>query len=127
MQNRRSSKLAEMLRQEISRLLRFEIEKPELATAWISQVEVTGDLKKASVWFRLREGNPKIAEKEFPKVIGFFRRSIARELDLRYVPEIEFLFDAAGESRDRVMGLLEGMSATPASHTAQIEGLSYEA
>ncbi len=111
--DRRLSKLAEMLRQELSSLLLFEVEKPELTSAWISQVEVSGDMKKAFVWYRLREGNPKAADKLFPKVIPFFRRRLAQKLDLRYIPELEFCFDADGDSRDRVLGLLHGFSSAP--------------
>lgn len=111
MQSRRTSKMAEMLRQELSSLLLFEVEKPELSTAWISQVEVSGDMKKAFVWYRLREGSAKNAATLFPKVVPFFRRRLAQKLDLRYVPELEFRYDADGDSRDRVLGLLHGLSA----------------
>ena len=108
--SRRTAKMAEVLRQELSRLLMQEIEKPALATAWISQVKVTGDLRKAYVWYRLREASPRRAEAEFPKVVSYFRKRLAQELDMRYVPELEFKFDAEGEQRDRVLGLLHGFN-----------------
>ncbi len=106
--------MAEVLRQELSRLLLVEIEKPELSTAWISQVKVTGDMKQATVWYRLREGSPRQAEKEFPRAVSFFRRRLAQELDMRYVPELNFVYDAEGESRDRVLGLLHGFNGEKA-------------
>jgi len=115
--------MAEVLRQELSRLLLTEIEKPALATAWISQVKVTGDMRKAYVWYRLREASPRQAEAEFPKVISFFRKRLAQELDMRWVPELEFKFDAEGESRDRLLGLLHGFNGEQNQNTLPTGGL----
>lgn len=93
--------MADVIRNELSILLLQKVRDPKLSEVSISRVEVTDDLKIARIYFTLLSGNKraKAAEKSMLKAKGFMRSHIAKTLNLRYTPDLQFRYD---ETADKV-------------------------
>ena len=98
-EQKRSSRVAEAIRTELSMLLVSKVGDPRLHSASISRVEVTDDLSLAKIYFTVF-GEKKArqeAEKGFQRATGFMRSHIAKTLNLRFTPAIQFHYDNVAE------------------------------
>lgn len=98
---KRSDRVAEAIRNELSMLLLSKVRDPKLTSVSFSRVAVTDDLKIAKVYFTTLEGKKKAKgiEKALLKAKGFMRSHIASALNLRYTPALQFHYD---ETADKV-------------------------
>ena len=109
---RRTQRISSLIRGELARVLIEEISDPSLAGISITEVELTGDLKLARVFFVSSENTvtpkkQKEIERGFHRAMPFFRRKLGDNLDVRYVPNLEFIWDTHGESLNRLMHLMD--------------------
>jgi ribosome-binding factor A len=96
---KRSSRVAEAIRNELSVLLISKVGDPRLHTASISRVEVTDDLSLARIYFT-HSGDRREREKVeagFEKAKGFMRSHLAKTLNLRFTPALQFRYDDVAE------------------------------
>jgi ribosome-binding factor A len=104
----RSERVGEHIRRTLSELLAKDIHDPRLSTVTLSGVELTADLKLASIYFTVSGGENarRQAMKGFQSAKGFVKRELARELGLRYMPELRFFYDNSfdrGEQIERII------------------------
>lgn len=94
-EQKRSSRVAEAIRNELAMLLIGKTGDPRLQSASISRVEVTDDLSLARVFFTVLGGKKEIREADagFQRASGFMRSHIARTLNLRFTPALQFRYD----------------------------------
>ena len=92
---KRSSKVAEAIRNELSILLVGKVQDPRLLNLSISRVEVTDDLSLARIFFTVLgdEKAAKEAAEGLQRARGFMRTHIARTLNLRFTPDLQFRYD----------------------------------
>ncbi len=95
----RSERVGGLIQSALFEILLKSIKDPRLDPVTITGVRMTKDLKLARVYFA-SSGNPQEAAAGFKKAHGFIKKALARELDLRYMPELEFFYD---ESIDYAM------------------------
>jgi len=88
----RASKIGEAIREELSILLIANVQDPRLAGLSISRVEVTGDLSLARIYYISTEDR-KDTETALRKAKGFMRSHIAKTLNLRFTPDLQFRYD----------------------------------
>jgi ribosome-binding factor A len=109
MVTRRQQRLNQLLREEISNLLRHATDDPQLTTLIsITDVEVSQDLERAKVFVSvLEEGEQAEATlKRLRHAASFFRRELAERLDLRHTPLLDFQLDTSIARGARVLELL---------------------
>ena len=97
-EQKRSSRVAEAIRNELAILIISKVQDPRLHNVNISRVEVNDDLSLAQIYFTVM-GDGKIvkdAEKGLQRAKGFMRSHIARTLNLRFTPELHFRYDDIG-------------------------------
>lgn len=106
-EKKRSARVADAIRMELSMLLLQKVRDPKLAEVNISRVEVTDDLKIARIFFTLLEGRKRAGavEKSLIKARGFMRTHIARTLNLRYTPDLQFRYDDTADKVAQVESL----------------------
>lgn len=94
-EQKRSSRVAEAIRNELSVLLISKVRDPRLLPVSISRVEVTDDLSLARIYFTVTGENldKKKAVAGFEKAKGFMRSHIAKTLNLRFTPALQFSYD----------------------------------
>jgi ribosome-binding factor A len=91
----RSRRVAEQLQRTLAEILRRELKDPRVANASITEVEVSGDLAHARVYFSLLppDADPAPALAGLESASGFLRRKLARALKLRHIPALHFAHD----------------------------------
>jgi ribosome-binding factor A len=104
--------VGDQIRQELSELLtRGAVHDPGIGFITFTRVKVSADLQIARVFYTLI-GDEK-ARKETARALGratpFFRRHLGGRLQLRRVPELEFLFDESIASQDRIEQILRDL------------------
>ncbi|MBI1859911.1 MAG: 30S ribosome-binding factor RbfA [Deltaproteobacteria bacterium] len=106
-ESRRSKRVAELIRGELVQCLASTVEDPTLQQVAITDVALSPDLKVAKVYFNAEGLDLKDVTKRLDAAQGFFRRVIARGLNLRSVPELRFLQDEQVGSTVRLMELFK--------------------
>lgn len=109
MKQRRIERLNQLLREEMSDLVRSELKDPRIGSVTITRVDVTPDLMHATVRVRTLTAERPIADAiaGLESAEGFIRRRLGRELRLRRIPELHFEADRSLEHAQRVDILLE--------------------
>jgi len=112
MATRRQRKVAELLHEEISRLIQFETQDPRLGFVTVTGVDVSPDLRQARVYFTILD-NDEASIKEtlagLNSAVPYFRRQLAQSLSLRHIPELTFQYDSTLENALRIDSLLDSI------------------
>jgi len=103
-----------LIRREISELIQRQVKDPRLDTfVAVTAVATSPDLKHAKVFVSCISG--KQEEEKILSVLtaasGFLRKELARNLKLRRIPELSFHWDDSIEHGDRILRLLDQVSA----------------
>ena len=90
----RHERLERVVREELEELLRDEATDPALAGVAIRHVALSVDYRHARVYFTCIDR--RAAEAGLARAAGFLRSRLADAVELKRVPELRFVFDAAG-------------------------------
>lgn len=103
---KRAVKVADVIKNELSMLLVSKVRDQKLGGVSISRVEVTDDLKIARIFYTIFEGakNRGQVQKSLDKAKGFMRSHLARTMNMRYTPDLQFRYD---DKADKVRELEE--------------------
>ena len=105
---RRSERVADLVRAEISRLLLLEAHDPLLRTITVTDVLMPADLRSARIYFSVLGGDAERddARAALDRASSFLRREVGRRCALRFVPELHFFPDLSLERGARIEELL---------------------
>ena len=105
---RRPEQLAEVIREEVSQIVGFELEDPRVETVTVTDVKVSENLRDASVYVTAEgtEAEKLEAMKALQKAATYVRRQLGIALNLKYTPELHFVRDTVEEAAARVEALL---------------------
>ena len=108
MDYKRSDRVGDLLLELISQLLAKEVSDPRIGPVTLTGAEVSKDLRHARIFFGLLGEREKKAEvmSGLKSATGFIRAKIAKELKLRFVPTIEFVYDETQDHAQRIEELL---------------------
>lgn len=108
----RPERLAEALKEEISEVVGFELDDPELQNATVTDVEVSQDLRDAKVYVFVTGNDTEVKQtlRNLQHAASFVRQQVALNLDLRFAPHIHFARDTAEENAARVGELLNELT-----------------
>lgn len=101
--------MAERIREEISLILQNRVKDPGMGVVTVTDVSVTPDLKSARIHYSVLGGDEeRLAVRDaLRRSRGFIRRELGRSLQLRYSPEVFFLYDNTFEKGARIDRLLK--------------------
>lgn len=104
---KRADRVGPLICEEVAITLQ-KLDNPHLVGVTITRVKMTADLRVARVFFSLIGDEEKItrARNGLISARGIFRRALRENLDLRYLPELEFQYDKNLEHADRIDQLL---------------------
>ena len=111
---RRTERVSSLIQQEISNLLREQINDPRLTSLIsITEVSTSPDLKHAKVFISTlgNKTNKNEILQGFNAAAGFLRRQLANRLRLKYMPEISFHIDDSIERGAKVLELIEQVTS----------------
>jgi len=108
-ETRRSQRVADLVRSELSLLVLTEAHDPELRKVTITDVEMPPDLRSAKVFFSCLGGDEERAKAAdaLRRAAGYLRREVAQRCRLRYAPELHFASDHSLERGARIEELLQ--------------------
>ena len=108
----RSQRVGELLIGFVSRLLARTLDDSRVQGVTLTGVDVRPDLKHARIFFTVRDGASSKDEAlaGLRGAAGFIRGRIAAELNLRYVPALEFFYDEAPDRARRIDDLLKDVA-----------------
>lgn len=109
----RSERVGEQIQRAIAALLVKDLKDPRLATATITGVKMTRDLRIAHIYFAATPGqtiSQEDARQGFNSASGFVKRTLARELGLRYMPDLLFHYDTSFDYAARIDILLKSIN-----------------
>jgi ribosome-binding factor A len=108
MDERRTKRVSEAVREELIELIGFEMADPRLLPVEVNHVNLSPDGRHAHVLIGVR-GEAQAQREAFAALEhaqNFLRRQLARRLSLRRVPELHFEADMGAGSEDRIERLL---------------------
>jgi ribosome-binding factor A len=105
----RPERLAEALKEEIAEVVGFELKDPRVETVVVTDVQVTENLRDASVYVFVEGGEEEVKQalKTLQRASVYVRQQVAMNLNLRHVPHLHFARDTAEENVTRVGELLD--------------------
>jgi ribosome-binding factor A len=107
--DRRASRVAEAIREEVATFLRKDAKDPRLlALVTVTSVDVTRDLKQAKIFISLMgsEADRAATMEALASTTGHLRGRIGRALRLRVAPELTFKLDESVARAARIETLL---------------------
>lgn len=109
MGSNRPAKLAGALKKRISQIIQRELRDPRIGFITITDVNVTPDLRYVRAYFSVLgdEKAKKSAVIGLTRAAGYIRQLVAKDIKLRFAPEIVFKFDETFEQQQRIGELLE--------------------
>ena len=122
----RTARLAEQIRAQASDILSRQVHDPGVGFITLTRVQVTADLQLARLYYT-RMGDAaarRVTERALGRVTPFLRRQLGQRLQLRRVPELQFVFDQSIAHQARVEELLQEIHAAsePVSNDARDAG-----
>jgi ribosome-binding factor A len=116
MASRRQQRVADLIHEEISKLLQFETRDPRIGFVTVTAVEVSPDLKEAVIHISLYSDN-KADERDallgLESAAPFFRHELGRKLHLRFTPNLAFKLDKTLAYAERIDELLSTIDIPP--------------
>lgn len=93
---------------EISYILATEIRDEDIKFVTITDCKVTNDLSFAKVYFTVLDENKKETTlKALKDASGFIRRMLADRVDIRHIPELQFVYDESIEYGKKIEDIIE--------------------
>lgn len=109
--SRRTDRVADLLRTEISEVIRLEVADPLVRLATASEVDVSPDLRHAVVRISVLDDDDDARRETLAglrRAGGFIRGRLARRLrKMKRLPELTFELDRGAEYSDTIERLLE--------------------
>ncbi len=105
---RRTDRINEQLREEISLLVRDEVRDPRVSLATITAVKTSPELDHAKVYFTSMGSEEERDETltGLRSAAAFLRRELGKRLHMRRIPELHFELDRVLEEASRIEQLL---------------------
>lgn len=119
----RADRVGGLIQQILAENLNKSIKDPRLAMATITGVKMSKDLKIAKIYFAISGGKEKIdrALLGFNSAVGYIKRLIAAEMDLRYMPELKFFYDESFDYGARIDSLLKSLNTEDGKDHTPVE------
>lgn len=109
----RSDRVGGQIQKILSEILLKKVKDPRLKNASITDVKLSRDLRIARIYFVI-SGNKKNIEEVlegFNSAVGYVKRTLARQLGLRYMPDLKFFYDESFDYGSHIDNVLKALNA----------------
>lgn len=101
-------RIESMLVKEISYILMMEIKDQDIKFVTVTDCKVTNDLSYAKVYYTVLNIDRKEATAEaLENAAGFIRKQLADRIEIRHIPELQFVYDESIEYGKKIETILE--------------------
>lgn len=103
--------MAGQVQRMLAKLIQKGVRDPRLSQATITGVALSRDLRIAKVYFAMHgEAEQQAILEGFESAKGFIKRELARELGLRYMPDLRFFYDGSFEYGAHINRVLKSIA-----------------
>jgi ribosome-binding factor A len=108
----RTERISHEIKKEISRILREDVSDPRIGFISLTDVDITPDLKYAKIFVSVLgdEKNKKKSLRGLKSATPFIKLKLGESLNLRFVPDIKFIYDNSLERGDRLLNLMNDIN-----------------
>jgi ribosome-binding factor A len=121
---RRPERVADIIREEISQIVGYELEDPRLTLVTVTDVRLSGDRRDAQVFVIVAgdEEEHRLALTALRHAAPWVRKQLSLSLNLPRTPEIHFVRDTVEERAERVDSLLQRLALEEKDEGMKDEG-----
>lgn len=95
---------------EISYILATEVKDQDIKFVTVTDVKTTSDLSFAKVYVTvLNEERKKETMQALKNAAGFIRHELMDRVDMRYIPELNFVFDESIDYGKKIENIIESI------------------
>lgn len=100
----RAQRIADRMHQMLSEMLQREVSDPRLQGVYVTGVDIDREMTAANVYVSALEGRARSAEilAGLQHASGYLRSELARRIDLRNIPRLQFHWDPTPENADHI-------------------------
>ncbi|MFD2110432.1 30S ribosome-binding factor RbfA [Thiorhodococcus fuscus] len=123
----RTERIGAELQRSLSLLVRDQVKDPRLANITVHEVRVTRDLAHAKVFFTCFPDDQEAEAQERllnGRLAGFLRHALTKEVRLRAIPQLHFVYDQSIGYGERLSSLID--KAVGDSHLTHPQGADGE-
>ena len=108
----RLKRIEALMLKELSNIITFELKDPKLGFVTISEVKITNDLSYAKVYvsFLGKQERNDAGLKTLERAKGFLRSELAHRMNLRKMPELQFVQDKSLENARRIEEIIDNVN-----------------
>ena len=103
----KSEKLSHAFVEEIGSIIQEEVKDKRIGFVTITSAKVTSDLSYAKVYFTSLGVDKIEAVKALNKASGFIKIELSKRIDIRKMPEIEFIYDESIEYGEKIEKIID--------------------
>jgi ribosome-binding factor A len=109
MSSRRLEKAAEAIREVVSMAILTDLNDPRIRDVTVTYVEVSADLRHAKVHVSVMgdEARQKLTLRGLQSAAGYLQSKIAKGIEIRYTPKLNFLLDQGVKQSIEVARILK--------------------
>lgn len=100
-------RLNNMFVEEISKIIHTEIKDRDVNFVTITDARITNDLSFAKVYFTTLDNDRDKVLKSLNKASGFIRSLLCDRVNIRKMPEIQFVYDESIEYGKKIEDIIE--------------------
>jgi ribosome-binding factor A len=110
-ENPRARRLGEQIQRELTAVLRRYVKDERIGNVTITEVNVTGDLRNAHVYYLVfgKQGPDPQVQRGLESAAGFLRNALSRALMIRHTPTLSFEIDTSLEQGVRLTQLIDSV------------------
>ena len=106
----RMNKIEDLLHKEIAKIIVTRIDNPQIKnTVTITDIKVSKDIRSAIVYFVTLDKNFKKIEKIINELKPTIKFYLSKNVHLKRIPDIKFIFDDTIIKRQRINKLLDSL------------------
>lgn len=93
---------------EISYILMTEVKDEDIKFVTITDCKTTNDLSFAKIYFTvLDDSKRELTLEALKNASGFIRKELAERIEIRHIPELEFVYDESIEYGKKIENIIE--------------------
>ena len=123
----RARKMADLIRKILAERLQRGLRDPRLGFVTITDVQVTGDLQHASVFYTVFGDDQERldSQRALKAATGMLRTEVGKNITARLTPSLEFILDGIPENASAITDLLREASDRDAETERQARTAEY--
>ena len=120
MSSRRLLKAAAAIREVVSMAILTEVKDPRVRQVTVTSVEVSPDMRAAKIFVSImgNENQQQLGLYGLESAAGFLQQKVAKGIDTRYTPRLQFVLDSGVKNSIEVARILREVLPPTADDTA---------